>query len=89
VLGQAVEGADLKGVSLEVIFGFEFDILFHFGSGGRDFGPLGLLACLGAGGGLSAPAVYSKMGRNRSMTLCRSANACPLSRGIQVPERQC
>lgn len=61
------------------------NILFHFGSGGRAFGPLGLLACLGAGGGLSAPATNSNMGRNRSITLCRSARACPLSRGIQVP----
>lgn len=61
------------------------NILFHFGSGGRAFGPLGLLACLGAGGGLSAPGTNSNMGRNRSITLCRSARACPLSRGIQVP----
>jgi hypothetical protein len=50
-----VEEADLKGVSFSAILLFEFDVLFHFGSGGRDFGPLGLLACLGAGGGLSAP----------------------------------
>ena len=80
--------ADLITVSC-ILSDITLDILFHFGNGGLDFGPLGLLACLGAGGGLSAPATYSKMGRSRSNTLCRSANACPLSSGIQVPVQWC
>ena len=52
---QEGEEEGLKLISLSPLLEYEFDILFHFGSGGRDFGPLGLLACLGAGGGLSAP----------------------------------
>lgn len=84
-----VEGGGLMMVSWVAGLGIELGVLFHLGSGGLDFGPLGLLACLGAGGGLSAPAVYSKMGRSRSITLCRSANACPLSSGIHVPSQQC
>lgn len=50
-----MEEADLKEVRLWAKIEFDSDVLFHLGSGGRDFGPLGLLACFGAGGGVSVP----------------------------------
>lgn len=41
-------------------------VLDHLGGGGFALGAFGLLACRGAGGGLSLPGTNSKMGLNLS-----------------------